>query len=73
MTMSDKQTMRAVRIREPGGPEVLELCEMEVPEPRPDELLVRYLTHKIEALMTEAFAIGDKLTNDVFLGTDEVS
>jgi len=33
--------MRAIRVREPGGPEVLELCERPVPEPGPGELLLR--------------------------------
>jgi len=33
-------TARAVRIREPGGPDVLELCTIEVPEPGPGQLLV---------------------------------
>jgi NADPH:quinone reductase-like Zn-dependent oxidoreductase len=41
MIVSEAHTMRAVRIHEPGGPEVLELCEVPVPEPQPDELLVR--------------------------------
>ena len=31
---------KAVRIREPGGPEVLEIGEIEVPEPGPSEVLV---------------------------------
>lgn len=34
-------TMRAVVIREPGGPEVLQLEEVPVPEPREEQLLVR--------------------------------
>ncbi|MBX5441792.1 MAG: zinc-binding dehydrogenase [Solirubrobacteraceae bacterium] len=33
--------MRAVQIREFGGPEVLELVDLPVPEPGPDEVLVR--------------------------------
>ncbi len=33
--------MRAIVIREPGGPEVLELRELPDPEPCPDEILVR--------------------------------
>jgi NADPH:quinone reductase-like Zn-dependent oxidoreductase len=33
--------MRAIRIREPGGPEVLELVELPEPEPGPGEALVR--------------------------------
>lgn len=37
--MSD--TMRAVVIREPGGPEVLEVREVPVPEPGPGEIRVR--------------------------------
>lgn len=31
---------KAIRIREPGGPEVLEVGEIEVPQPRPSEVLV---------------------------------
>ena len=31
---------KAIRIREPGGPEVLEVGEIEVPEPGPSEVLV---------------------------------
>ena len=37
--MSD--LMRAVVIREPGGPEVLELQEVEVPDPGPKEVRVK--------------------------------
>jgi NADPH:quinone reductase len=33
--------MRAIVIREPGGPDVLELRDVPVPSPAPDELLVR--------------------------------
>ncbi len=33
--------MRAIRIREPGGPEVLEPVELPIPEPGPGELLIR--------------------------------
>jgi putative PIG3 family NAD(P)H quinone oxidoreductase len=33
--------MEAIRIREPGGPEVLELCRRPVPQPGPGQLLVR--------------------------------
>src|SRR5690606_31673423 len=32
--------MRAIAIREPGGPEVLELTEVEAPEPGPGEVLI---------------------------------
>lgn len=35
------KTMRAVVIRESGGPDVLEVCEVERPEPGPGEALVR--------------------------------
>lgn len=34
-------TMKTIAIREPGGPEVLELWEMERPEPGPNEILIR--------------------------------
>jgi NADPH:quinone reductase-like Zn-dependent oxidoreductase len=34
-------TMKAVRIRSFGGPEVLELAEIEKPEPKDDEVLIR--------------------------------
>jgi len=33
-------TARAVRIREPGGPEVLELSTLEVPDPGPGQVLI---------------------------------
>ena len=35
------QTMRAIQIREPGGPDVLELGEAEVPMPGPGQVLVK--------------------------------
>lgn len=35
------KTMRAVEIRQPGGPEVLALGERAVPEPGPQEVLIR--------------------------------
>lgn len=35
------ETMRAVRIREPGGPDVLEPFEAPVPRPGPGEILIR--------------------------------
>lgn len=34
--------MRAIRIARTGGPEVLELAEVEVPSPKPGEILVRH-------------------------------
>lgn len=34
-------TMRAVEIRQPGGPEVLRLCERPVPQPDEGEILIR--------------------------------
>jgi len=36
-----QNSMRAIRIREPGGPEVLQAVSLPVPEPGPDELLIR--------------------------------
>jgi NADPH2:quinone reductase len=36
-----KDFMRAVSIREPGGPEVLQLVETRVPQPRSNEVLVK--------------------------------
>ena len=36
-----KDFMRAVCIRQPGGPDVLELAERPVPEPRDNEVLIR--------------------------------
>jgi NADPH:quinone reductase-like Zn-dependent oxidoreductase len=39
--MGASETMRAVRITEHGGPEVLELTEVAVPAPRAGEVLVR--------------------------------
>lgn len=38
------QTMRAVVIAEPGGPEVLEIREVPRPEPGPEDILVRVST-----------------------------
>jgi NADPH:quinone reductase len=35
------QTMRAIVMREPGAPDVLEIAEIETPEPRPHEVLIR--------------------------------
>src|SRR5690606_40732476 len=40
-TMTATDTMRAVRITEHGGAEVLELADVPVPAPQPDEALVR--------------------------------
>jgi NADPH2:quinone reductase len=34
--------MRAIRLSETGGPEVLELIEVETPQPRPGQILVRH-------------------------------
>ena len=33
--------MRAIVMREPGGPDVLELSEIETPEPRPQDVLIK--------------------------------
>ena len=35
------KTMRAVEITQPGGPEVLQLCERPVPQPRPGEVVIK--------------------------------
>ena len=35
--------MKAIMVSEPGGPEVLRLGETEIPEPGPDEALIRVL------------------------------
>src|SRR5438067_9113195 len=40
-TMTEKTTMKAVRIHAYGGPDVLRLEEVERPEPRANEILVR--------------------------------
>lgn len=40
--------MRVVLLRAPGGPEVLEVCEAPVPEPRDNEILIK----------AEAFGVG---------------
>jgi putative PIG3 family NAD(P)H quinone oxidoreductase len=40
VTLGGMPNARAIRIREPGGPEVLEVGEIEVPEPGPSEVLV---------------------------------
>lgn len=39
--MTLPQTMRAVEISTPGGPEVLTPCERPVPAPAPDQILIR--------------------------------
>ncbi|PRY24498.1 putative PIG3 family NAD(P)H quinone oxidoreductase [Aliiruegeria haliotis] len=39
--MSLPSTMRAIEIRQPGGPEVLALCERPVPTPGAGEILIR--------------------------------
>ncbi len=39
--MTSPQTMRAIEISAPGGPEMLRLTERPVPEPGPDEVLIR--------------------------------
>lgn len=41
MTQTLPATMKAIKIRKPGGPEVLELGELARPEPGPGEILVR--------------------------------
>ena len=40
--------MKIVLVRAPGGPEVLEVCEVPIPEPRANEVLIR----------AEAFGVG---------------
>jgi putative NAD(P)H quinone oxidoreductase, PIG3 family len=39
--MNLPETMRAVEISEPGGPEVLKLCTRSVPKPAADEIVIR--------------------------------
>lgn len=41
--MSHPSTMRAVVIRQPGGPEVLEVAEVPVPAPAPGQVLLRVI------------------------------
>ncbi|MBX9695684.1 MAG: alcohol dehydrogenase catalytic domain-containing protein, partial [Cyanobacteria bacterium] len=41
MTDNSSERVRAVRIHEPGGIEVLKLEEIAIPRPGPDEALVR--------------------------------
>jgi len=41
MTQTLPATMKAIKIRKPGGPEVLELGELARPEPGPGEILIR--------------------------------
>src|SRR5690606_1934283 len=41
MTQTLPATMKAIKIRKPGGPEVLELGEVARPEPGPGEILIR--------------------------------
>ncbi len=42
-------TMKAVRIRSFGGPEVLELADVDKPEPRDDEVLIQ--VHEIDLVL----------------------
>ena len=35
------KTMRAVDMREPGGPDVLQIVEVDLPEPRPQDILIK--------------------------------
>src|SRR6266511_3935918 len=39
--MNVPQTMKAVEISAPGGPEVLKLTERPVPQPKPTEVLIK--------------------------------
>lgn len=39
--MTLPETMRAVEISEPGGPEVLRLCQRPVPQPGPGEIVIK--------------------------------
>ena len=39
--MTLPKTMRAIEISQPGGPEVLRLCERPVPQPGPGEIVIR--------------------------------
>jgi NADPH2:quinone reductase len=39
--MNDGRTMQAVQIREPGGPEVLEMAVRPIPEPAAGEVLIK--------------------------------
>lgn len=41
MTQTLPATMKAIKIRKPGGPEVLEIGELARPEPGPGEILIR--------------------------------
>ena len=36
-----KGNMKAIRVQHPGGPEVMELSEVPVPQPKPSEVLVK--------------------------------
>ena len=36
-----KQTMKAIQVKQPGGPQVLELTELPVPEPKANEAVVK--------------------------------
>ena len=37
------QSMRAIQLPEPGGPEAMQIGQMPIPQPKPDELLIRVL------------------------------
>jgi NADPH2:quinone reductase len=70
--------MRAIQISEFGGPEVLELVELEAPEPGPDEVLIRVSraginfadTHQRENAYVKRFALPLVPGNEV-VGTVE--
>ncbi|MCO1581457.1 NADP-dependent oxidoreductase [Crossiella sp. SN42] len=51
--------MRAVLVREPGGPEVLELTEVERPEPAATEVLVRVRAAGVNPVDWKVRASGD--------------
>lgn len=66
------QTMRAVVVERLGGPEVLELKEIERPQPGPGELLVRVVcagTNPVDAKLRQ-FGGGRRVTAPVVLGYD---
>jgi NADPH:quinone reductase len=39
--ISSKVTMKAIQVKQPGGPEVMELVDLPIPQPKPNEAVVK--------------------------------
>ena len=51
--------MRAIEISEPGGPEVLRLCEREVPVPAVGEVLIKVVRQSVAIAIVAPGNSGD--------------